>query len=462
VVGDPSQPIAPQSELYDPLGARELARAMFEVSRSDPKQNARQRLKTIGPAYLDVTRPLLGAKYTLDYNYLTELARRWQAAELVLCQTPAERAAAYQRCWEFAWGIEGLMKAMVDAGREPPNSLHSARYERLRAEMEWKRAAASIEKTRPLSETYPVVAPPAVPFEEGAISTTPWAKALFEDRGVDLDELARQRVEAIRTVYRTKLRLFLLGKAHVEGVLDQAGRLTEAELAAADSKAAAAAAREKAWEMAWITDELSRRKPRGNLGVSDHSAWEYAMSLTASRYALLHAEVMLVQAGQARRLDRVSTFMNEPDLAKFLEAQGFPEPLDKRDPAGYELMVRPFDRKAFVQARAELRWANLDDLLRQRLETAREGYRTYLSGQVISIDIQVDWLRRLLEAELGLANSPAARKAVFARHWRRVRMAEAIIKGRYDEGREPIGSLMEIRYARLETELMWAPWEGRK
>jgi hypothetical protein len=41
-------------------------------------------------------------------------------------------------------------------------------------------------------------------------------------------------------------------------------------------------------------------------------------------------------------------------------------------------------------------------------------------------------------------------------------MAEAIIKGRYDKGREFIHSLMDIRHARLEAELLWAPWEGRK
>jgi hypothetical protein len=73
----------------------------------------------------------------------------------------------------------------------------------------------------------------------------------------------------------------------------------------------------------------------------------------------------------------------------------------------------------------------------------------------------LEWPGRLLESELALADGPAGREAALARHRKRIWQAEAMIQRRYEQGREPIGSLMELRQARLEAERLWAPWQAR-
>jgi hypothetical protein len=168
---------------------------------------------------------------------------------------------------------------------------------------------------------------------------------------------------------------------------------------------------------------------------------EMLARLLASRSALLQAEIALVRAGHARRPGRVSTLLNDPDLAK------------------------SFDAKAFAQARAELARADLDDLLRQRLETAREGYgedwESFLASKE-TLDMLMGWSRRLLESELALADGPAGRETALARHWKRAWQSEEVIRGRFQKGRETPGALMEVRHARLEAERLWAPWQARK
>jgi HEAT repeat protein len=443
--GEPAQLIAPDSGLDDPLNARDLARAMFEASQSDPKQNARQRLETVRRAYQAAIVPLVGDTVGWPmFDTLLELSGRWVAAELALCEAPAERAAAYHRPWQDAWKTERIAKAKVDAGRDPLEYLNASRYERLTAEMEWVRAGAGKEKTRPSAETYPGLPRPEVPFDGEVDPGAEWAwpKAQFEASRADLGELAQQRITAIRAVYRALLERYLVEKVTLDEFHDAAVRLTEAELAFVGSKVDAAALCERAWEMAWMTHEITRRHfikaGRKNL---EYLPRPYAAELVASRYALLQAEIALVQAGQARRPGRVSALLNDPDLAQ------------------------SFDAKRLAQARAAVGWADLDDLLGQRLETARAGYRAhwefFLAGKETP-DVLVGWSRRLLESELALADGPAGREAALARHWKRVWQAEAVIQRRYDEGREISFNLMELRYARLEAERLWTPWQARK
>jgi hypothetical protein len=462
----PAQSIAPISDLDDPLDARDLARAMFEVSRSNPKHNARQRLEVVRYIHHWETNRYHCSEVEPTFDYLLGLSRRWRAAELALSESPAERAAAYQRFWQDAWSTERMAKAKFDCGRILLEHLKANEYEQLTAALEWARAGAGKEKTRLLGEAYPGLAPPEVPFDERVAPHRAWAKAQFEVSQADLGELARQRVAAVRAVYWAKLKWYLIVKEDLDDLLDVAVHLAEAELAVPGDKVDAAAARERAWEMAWIAHEITRRHIKAHERNSAVSLWHDAPELLAeSRYALLQAEIALVQAGQARRPGRVSTLLKEPDLAKLFDVDVLAYARERMGGAVVDHLLRPVDAKVLAQARAELARADLNDLLRQRLEMARKGYRagweafrTYKR----SLDDVLDWSRRLLDAELALTDGPAGREAAFARHWKRVWQFEALCRNRYGEGPGATAGLMMIRHARLEAELLWAPWQARK
>jgi hypothetical protein len=429
----PAQPIAPGRGPDDPLDARDLARAMFEASRSNAKQNARQRLEAVRRLFHYEATRYRKDELEPTFDYLLGLSRRWRAAELALCEAPAERAAAYQRHWQDAWRTERIAKLKFDCGRIRLEELNASQYEELTAAMEWARAGVGKDKTRLLGETYPGLPALEVPFDDEMGTRAKWAKALFEGSQADLGELARQRVAAVRAVYRAQLRLYVNGKADLDEFLDFAVRVTEAELALPSGKVDAAAVRDRAWEIAWMAHEITRRRHQ--------EGREMFARLLASRYALLQAEIALVRAGQARRLGRVSSLVNELDLTE------------------------SFDAKALAQARAAVARANLDDLLRQRLEIAREGYHAdweFFLARKETLDVPMGWSRRLLDSELALADGPAGREAALARHWKRAWQAEGVIQRRYDSGRESIASLMWIRHARLEAERLWAPWQARK
>src|SRR5262249_18523695 len=136
----------------------------------------------------------------------------------------------------------------------------------------------------------------------------------------------------------------LAGKEWLSVIFASAVHVVEADLAVSGDKADAAALRERAWEMAWITHEIIRAQFEA--GRRRDNA-----DLPASRYALLQAEIALVRAGQAKRPGRVGSLLSDPAVGKNL------------------------DPRALAQARVEVGRTDLGDLLRQRLETARTGYR---------------------------------------------------------------------------------------
>jgi HEAT repeat protein len=446
-----AEPIAPGSGLDGPLDARELARAMFDASQSNLKENVRQQLAIDRHFYQEEVE-LIRRGSVYRFNDLIELSRRWRAAELALCELPAERVATYLRPWQDAWKIERMAQALLEDGRMRSDDFDTGRYERLTAEMEWVRAGAGKALTRPLAETYPGLPPFEVPLSGKMDTHAEWVRAQFDASSADLGELAQQRVEAIRAVYRTRLKLYLHDRMPLDSMLDSAALLTDAELAVPDDKADAAAIRERAWERAWMADEINRR----NVKAYFRNNWVLLMAIAPelfaeSRYALLQAEIALLRAGQTRRPSRFGTLLNEPDLAKFFEA------------------------KEMAKARAAVGRTSLDGLLRQRLETAREGHRaawqTFLhpkfakgAKETLGVRILLGWPGRVLESELALANGPAGREAALARHWKRVWQAEAAVLHRFEHwgGRVPIESVMRLRSARLEAERLWAPWQGRK
>src|SRR5262249_2640127 len=237
----------------------------------------------------------------------------------------------------------------------------------------------------------------------------------------------RQRLEAARIVNQARLEEYVAGRGLLFLILESSAHVTEAEFGVPGGKVDGAAIRERAWENAWMVHEITRwQSEAGRQGAAD---------VAASRYALLQAEIALVREGQARRPARVGGLLKEPNLAK------------------------TFDAMTLARARAEVGWAALDDLLRQRLQTARTGYRA--QGQEFLVgrerqDATLEWAERLCESELALAGGPADREAAHARHWKRAWQIEAVTRQRYERGRRSVGDAMAARYARLGAEFLWA------
>ncbi len=425
-------PIAPGTGLDGPLDARELAQAMFEAARAEPKQIVRQRLETArkeahviserDPHYAD-------GKSILDDGL--GWSKRLLAAELAVCDSPAEKAAAYKRHWLVAWEHEHKAEERFDFGQHSYGRLMAARYDRLTAEIDWEKARAGggKEEPRPRAERLPDFRFPESNFD-GMNYLTPRARAKFEASRSDVGVLARQRVEAARVAYRERLEEYERGKTVLLDLLTLAESVTQAELDVPGGTADETAVRERAWEMAWVVHEITRMRYD-----------RYGLSFEArapARYALLQAEIALLRAGQImrpNRVNRVGSIVNNPDLAKILDA------------------------KALARARTEVGRTDLNDLLRLRLEAARDGYRLrmgeYLEGKTV-LDSLLDWLPRMLDSELALAANQTAREAAHVRHWKRSWQIEAVNLRKFEAGKATIVESMQSRYARLDAELLWA------
>src|SRR5262249_45242774 len=146
------------------------------------------------------------------------------------------------------------------AGRIHLVGLMDSRYERLTAEIDWGRARAGVgkEKRRLRTEALPVLRPPDAAFDFERSTLTEQAKAEFGGLSADLCELAPQRPESARSAYQGHLESFLAGKEWLSVIFASAVHVVEADLAVSGDKADAAALRERAWEMAWITHEIIR------------------------------------------------------------------------------------------------------------------------------------------------------------------------------------------------------------
>ena len=423
-------PIAPGTDIEGALDGRRLARALFEAARADPKQIASQKLETSRReawAFLDWQLYAYKKCSVFDPGMMG-WSQRLLAAELAVCESSAEKAAAYKRHWQVTWEDEHVAQSKFDAGRGTIADLMAVQYDRLTAEIDWvqARARAGKEKPYPLAESLPEFRFDLSDYEMSPLKVR--ARARVEVSRADLGELARQRVVAARIAFRGRLVDYDNGKDYLDLVLELADSVTQAELGVLGGKADEASIRERAWEMAWMVHDIKRRQFEAKRTSVE--------GLDASHYALLHAEIALLRAKQIKRPNRVGSLLNEPVLANF------------------------FDAKTFARARAEVGRTDLDDLLRNRQEKARAAYRLRLegfySGKIWWIDPLLQRSKRLLESDLALAAGPTGREAAHVRHWKRDWQIEELAQSKFDASRGTLSDLLTARFARLDAELLWA------
>jgi hypothetical protein len=128
----------------------------------------------------------------------------------------------------------------------------------------------------------------------------------------------------------------------------------------------------------------------------------------------------------------------------------------RRDADEIEFPPDPLAAKALAKARFELSQAKEQDLAKAKLAAALEGchsrFKQFIAGRG-TMDFTIDSAKRLLAAELELADTPAAVLAAHERHWAILFEMDLIAKARFEAGRIDITDYSETQYYRLDAEL---------
>jgi hypothetical protein len=264
------------------------------------------------------------------------------------------------------------------------------------------------------------------------------ARARFEAAHADPRELARQKVEAARTGYQVAWQEFLAGRGALDVLVDWSRRLLEAERAAAPTPAARAAAFERQWEGAFLLEQVQEaRYAAGRSPEADY---------VAARYFRLAAELRWARARQEKPGGPVRV--------------GRLPRLTAEEPPGPDEEIVP--EKELARAKFEAVHAEPRDLARQMRKAARQGYRAAARDSMEGrdtvrgpLDLVLEWLQRLAEAEAAVSDDPADRVAVLESCWAQAWEIEQIDEARHAAARIPVADYLDSRYARLDAEARW-------
>jgi hypothetical protein len=123
-----------------------------------------------------------------------------------------------------------------------------------------------------------------------------------------------------------------------------------------------------------------------------------------------------------------------------------------------DLTTPAVESKLFAKWKFEASAANPRELAKARLEAAREEldarFKEFLAGRGTH-DFLEQVAQRALQAELEVAEPPAAVVAAHERHWIYTKEIENIDRARYEAGRIPIQDYAQGKYYRLDAELRW-------
>ena len=193
-----------------------------------------------------------------------DASRRWLDAERAVAGG-AGLLAAYERRWEITWAVEVVLESAWQAGRISFKEYMRARYERLKAEIQWAEARERAARLLPM------VAGPAsaLPFrvsdsttEEYPLEFKRLAKAKFAALHSKPADLARAMLEAVRAEWEGHYREFVAGRASLAFELAAGARLLEAELAVAADDDAVLAAYERHWKINWSNEVIEKALTR--------------------------------------------------------------------------------------------------------------------------------------------------------------------------------------------------------
>jgi hypothetical protein len=302
-----------------------------------------------------------------------------------------------------------------------------ARFERLDGEIALLQARAKQAK-KDLSRLKKL---PGIPLGWGLpipLDAKALPNARFALNQADIRQLARRRLEAARGMLEPRWKDFEAGRGTMDIFLESSVQALESALAVASNEDDALAAYTWHWALAWKIHALNKRRfEAGRIAGPDYAQ---------ARYHLLRAEIRLLEVmskpGSTQKSPLAGSAPNSPRLAD------------------------PLPPKELAQARLELRRADLRQLRRSLLETARWEYeeRTedFLAGRGIQCIYQ-DSSDRILEAEMALDPTKSGRLLAAQKYWERALIVEHIDKGRFFAGRLSSKEYAGARYLRLKAEI---------
>jgi hypothetical protein len=416
--------------------AKEWAKAKFEASQAAPAALARERL--------DAARGWLGARrqeYTVGRGWFDSLLAAVRAVaevEAAVIDTPAGRAAALVRTWEYAREVHRPTAAAYEAVRVPFSDYEATRYARLLAEGRLAEALAGRERL--LNEA--ALSAPYLDQLEGSewryweefafplylLESRQAARDLFEVLRSSPADLARARLEAARGEVRARLREYLAGRGTLFVLLASLSSLTEAEHAVFGRRADSAAFREKRWEITRVID---------NACASAYEAGRLKdAEMFEARFTRLAAEA------------RLATSLAEQDSAV--------APWTDLDDVVSERLDDPLARRDLAKAKFAVSQSRLADRAAAQHAAARgeflERRRDYQAGRG-TLDITLGAAARLLEAKWAVDATPAGRAAALEDYWQLTWEAGRLTSAGYDSGRVKEADYFEACYRRLDAEL---------
>jgi hypothetical protein len=419
--------------------AKEWAKAKFEASQAAPAEVARWRLDTAREWFRARRQVYWAGGGTLELAL--GAAQAVAASEAAVDNSPAGRAAALVRAWEFGRLAEQLTAAGHEARRVPFSVYQAGRYARLLADGQLVEALDGQERllgqaSLSIPALLSLQEAPAGPRDEFAFSLYLWetrqaARDLFEVLRSSPADLARARLDAARGEVRARLQEYLAGRGTLFILLACLPSLTEAEHAVFGAKADSAAFREKHWEIA--------------RAIHDACAYAYeaqrvkAADLFEARFARLKAEARLVKS------------LAEPDRTVAPPTELDNLLADTSDPER-----GPFFSRDLAKAKFAVSQARLADLASAQLDAARGEFlarrQEYLAGRG-TLDLLLGNADRLLEAKWAVDTTPAGRAAALEDYWQLTWEADQLTSNGYDRGRVFAADYFQARYRRLDTEL---------
>jgi hypothetical protein len=268
----------------DPLNSKELARAKFEATQSNPAELARAKLEAAFESYESRRKEFQAGRGTLDI--LLESSRQLAEAELAVRDQQEDRVAVFEWLWARALMIETINQVRFEAGRiDVPDYLQS-RYGRLEAEIQWAQARA--KQPDPFASTGErrMLGLWDDPFEAKEL-----AKAKHAASQANPAEQVRAKLEAARGEYQAREKHFLAGRGMLDILLEASRHWLESEQVLRTTQADRVAVLERSWERALLMERVNRaRFERGRITIQDY---------LQTKYHRLEVEIWLKTAREA-------------------------------------------------------------------------------------------------------------------------------------------------------------------
>jgi hypothetical protein len=408
-----------------PQGAPLMAEveSAWAARRDTPQELARQRLEAARGVLEIRMKQFQAGRAPLEF--LLEAAAFVADAELALAAGPREREVVLATKCVWAREFERLTVNRLEAGQQTPDAVDQARCQRLAAQYALALARAGRRDA-------PLALPSTILEHEGSRVPADIEEillgAVIEAQQTDLRKIAEQRLEAGRACFDYRRKQFEAGRGNLNILLETARLVLDAELALAEAPRERVAARARSWLHLREAERLATRRLEAGQHTPDAVLQARATRLGA-QYELVRA-----RAPQARRPWPVLALPHEDEDA----------------------ISSPYDPTHWLDELHELERSDLQHIARQRLEAAREAFEIRCEQNEAgrgTLDIFLEVARMYLDAELVLADTPAARTAVWERHWRHLLEVERLTINRLLAEQVTPAEVFQARCQRLEAQL---------